>query len=90
MRPRVDNSSRGASLESFDRWTFDEVKDDTFSRFVNRVTMKVFNRLQEEGKGRGKMLWSFGAGVTSPRRPIIFVLILARRHVAITSILLNY
>lgn len=36
------------------------------------------------------MLWSFGAGVTSPRRPIIFVLILARRHVAITSILLNY
>lgn len=85
LRKTWDRSTGGGEFRKFNRWTLARVKDDSFRRFVNRVTLQV---LAVYKKGR-KTLWSF---VARERHidPIIFVLILARPHVAITSILLNY
>lgn len=81
-------SQRDGEFRKFNRWTFRlGVKDDSFGRFVNRVTPKVF-RFSRLGDAEG--LGGFGHSLSRHIDPFIFVLILARRHVAITSILLNY
>lgn len=37
----LDRSAGGGEFRKFNRWTLARVKDDSFRRFVNRVTLQV-------------------------------------------------
>lgn len=41
LRKTWDGSAEGGEFRKFNRWTLARVKDDSFRRFVNRVTLQV-------------------------------------------------
>lgn len=41
LRKTWDRSAGGGEFRKFNRWTLARMKDDSFRRFVNRVTLQV-------------------------------------------------